>query len=541
MLADTGRPARPSSGIAARAAIADYLGRGPCARPLRGAADADRRHRPRSAVALADPADRRAPRLPRRCCRWTQATWLRRVSAICCAQPRAPLTLRFGPELGRRLDQALGRLAEPIEPVRPAELDRGPPRLRRADRRGRDHRPLHRQAGRSALRRPGGKGSGGTAPRSALSPRRQPRSQAVRVGTAMPVRDAKRLTRLLCDKIETIDPGFGIEVMTLTATIAEPLRAEAGRIVAGRGAGARRLRPDRYARQPRRRARGSTASRRSRATCPNARCAGSRRWRRRRADWPGHWPRPVAPAARAGADRDRGAAAGSSAGRRSPGAASAGGCSAPMAPSGSSANGGSATPSSPPCATTFRSRTRPANATGSTAPAMARTPPPARIAGSCMGFSDERLRAMPSCRSPRISASCAAPPPARSCSRKRRCSASRRWRSSTAIRSPASCAPTRPRKQPACGLIVGCRLDLADGMSVLVYPTDRPAYARLCRLLSLGKKRGGKAQVPSRLGRSRRLWRGPDRRARAGRGRRRLRAAPAPAARTPSATAPIWR
>jgi error-prone DNA polymerase len=31
-------------------------------------------------------------------------------------------------------------------------------------------------------------------------------------------------------------------------------------------------------------------------------------------------------------------------------------------------------------------------------------------------------------------------------------------------------------------------------MSVLVYPTDRPAYARLCRLLSLGKKRAGKAK-----------------------------------------------
>ena len=43
-------------------------------------------------------------------------------------------------------------------------------------------------------------------------------------------------------------------------------------------------------------------------------------------------------------------------------------------------------------------------------------------------------------------------------------------------------------------LIVGCRLDLNDGMSILVYPTDWPAYARLCRLLSLGKKRGGKAQ-----------------------------------------------
>src|SRR5216683_1083658 len=43
-------------------------------------------------------------------------------------------------------------------------------------------------------------------------------------------------------------------------------------------------------------------------------------------------------------------------------------------------------------------------------------------------------------------------------------------------------------------LIVGCRLDLADGPSVLVYPTDRAAYARLCRLLSLGKQRAGKAK-----------------------------------------------
>lgn len=43
-------------------------------------------------------------------------------------------------------------------------------------------------------------------------------------------------------------------------------------------------------------------------------------------------------------------------------------------------------------------------------------------------------------------------------------------------------------------LVVGCRLDLVDGMSVLVYPIDRPAYSRLCRLLSLGKQRGGKAK-----------------------------------------------
>jgi error-prone DNA polymerase len=43
-------------------------------------------------------------------------------------------------------------------------------------------------------------------------------------------------------------------------------------------------------------------------------------------------------------------------------------------------------------------------------------------------------------------------------------------------------------------LIVGCRLDLADGTSLLVYPTDRSAYSRLCRLLTIGKKRGGKGR-----------------------------------------------
>ncbi|WP_320196893.1 error-prone DNA polymerase (plasmid) [Agrobacterium rosae] len=41
-------------------------------------------------------------------------------------------------------------------------------------------------------------------------------------------------------------------------------------------------------------------------------------------------------------------------------------------------------------------------------------------------------------------------------------------------------------------LVIGCRLDLQDGMSILVYPTDRAAYSRLTRLITLGKGRGGK-------------------------------------------------
>ena len=40
--------------------------------------------------------------------------------------------------------------------------------------------------------------------------------------------------------------------------------------------------------------------------------------------------------------------------------------------------------------------------------------------------------------------------------------------------------------------IIGCRLDLADGTSLLVYPIDKTAYSRLTRLLTIGKGRAGK-------------------------------------------------
>jgi error-prone DNA polymerase len=49
-------------------------------------------------------------------------------------------------------------------------------------------------------------------------------------------------------------------------------------------------------------------------------------------------------------------------------------------------------------------------------------------------------------------------------------------------------------KETGVRLVVGCRLDLTDGTSLLVYPTDRTAYARLCRLLSIGKARAGKGR-----------------------------------------------
>lgn len=136
--------------------------------------------------------------------------------------PRAPLALRFGNIISTRLDQAFGRADEPFDPILPAEVQHV------------------RQAFAEPISAPETiaryilklveklcaelevKGLGARK-LDLLFFRVDNRIEAIRIGTAKPVRDIKRLSKLLCDKIETVDPGFGIETMTLTALIAEPL------------------------------------------------------------------------------------------------------------------------------------------------------------------------------------------------------------------------------------------------------------------------------------------------------------------------------
>ena len=43
-------------------------------------------------------------------------------------------------------------------------------------------------------------------------------------------------------------------------------------------------------------------------------------------------------------------------------------------------------------------------------------------------------------------------------------------------------------------IIVGCRLDLLDGLSLLAYPTNVQAYAQLCNLLTVGNRRAEKGE-----------------------------------------------
>ena len=107
------------SGVAARAAVADS----------RGAAHALARHAarptfvapPGHGASVLAPLPLEALRLPEAMSSDLRVLGFERIGDL-LAQPRAPLARRFGPELGRRIDQALGGLAEPIEPVRPPDL-----------------------------------------------------------------------------------------------------------------------------------------------------------------------------------------------------------------------------------------------------------------------------------------------------------------------------------------------------------------------------------------------------------------------------------
>jgi len=138
------------------------------------------------------------------------------------ATPRAPLALRFGPEIGRRLDQMFGRVAEPIDPIRSPDIIEV-------------HRAFAEPIGAAETiakyisrlvaklcRELQAKGLG--VRRTDLIVHRVDNTiQALRAGTAKPMRDVAWLTKLLHDRIEKIDPGFGIEKLSLAATMTERL------------------------------------------------------------------------------------------------------------------------------------------------------------------------------------------------------------------------------------------------------------------------------------------------------------------------------
>ncbi|MEA3054260.1 MAG: protein ImuB [Sphingomonadales bacterium] len=139
--------------------------------------------------------------------------------------PRGPLQRRFGKTLLARLDQALGRAGEPIEPVVPED----PPEaiLRFAE-------PIATaEAIAEALRLLMSRliatlREAGLAARTLalLCERVDGKVERIAIGTARATRDGDHLLRLLAMKIETIEPGFGLDSIRLVAGRVEPLAPE---------------------------------------------------------------------------------------------------------------------------------------------------------------------------------------------------------------------------------------------------------------------------------------------------------------------------
>jgi protein ImuB len=136
--------------------------------------------------------------------------------------PRAPLTLRFGPEVGRRLDQMLCRVAEPIEPIRTPELVEVSKAF--AEPIGAAE-TINKYVGRLVAQLVDELQKRGLGVRRAdlIVEKVDGTKQAIRAGTAKPVRDVAWLTKLFRDRTEKIEPGFGIEKLILVAVIAESM------------------------------------------------------------------------------------------------------------------------------------------------------------------------------------------------------------------------------------------------------------------------------------------------------------------------------
>lgn len=141
------------------------------------------------------------------------------------AMPRGPLVRRFGAARVLRLDQALGDIAEPLDPVIPPEAvvarQRFAEPIATAE-------AIEHWLGELvpdltiALEREGL----GVRALECIADRIDGVPQRIRIGLARPSRDPAHLLRLLKRRIEDIEPGYGIDAIALHVRRAAPLGPE---------------------------------------------------------------------------------------------------------------------------------------------------------------------------------------------------------------------------------------------------------------------------------------------------------------------------
>jgi protein ImuB len=430
------------------------------------------------------------------------------------ALPRASLIRRFGAEFARRLDQALGERPEPLVPLIPPEVI-----TRRAVfaepigdaddlRRVIAHLtaelcPDLRQAGLGARRV------------DLLFHRVDRTTQALTAQMARATREPAHIGRLLADDLDTLDPGFGIEEAVMVATRVEPLSEQQMQARALQGEDEERELDALVDRLTARLGRDrvfrvvpveSDIPERSLARVPPLTPPQGLSWPKGLAR-PGILIDPPEPVTALAVAPDHAPSVFD--GGRSDTA-----CAVPTARSGCTANGGPHPPRPLRCATTTRSRTRTAGASGSSA-----TVPRARAdAGGCTGSSGERTHPLGAgcggvgspgdlrcpVRTGAGAMSYAELQVTTHFSFLRGASSPEELFATAALLGMPSLGVAdrnslagivrahEAARATGVRLVVGCRLDLEDGTALLVYPQDRAAYGRLTRLLTVGKARAGK-------------------------------------------------
>jgi protein ImuB len=151
------------------------------------------------------------------------------------ATPKGPLAHRLGLEPARRLDQAFAREAEPIEPVlapetiRVSKIFAEPISAPETMARYVSQLTVEICAGLEAVGQ-------GAKRLDAYFFRVDNRIETARIGMAAPTRNARRLAKLLCEKLENVDPGFGVDKILLAAPGAELLAYKQDEAVGRAGA-----------------------------------------------------------------------------------------------------------------------------------------------------------------------------------------------------------------------------------------------------------------------------------------------------------------